>query len=884
MKKVTFVLGALFLSLSGQAQTYKLTDVTAEEFAAGGTAQWSFEQYTVTTGQFSKLAQYGDSSMANFLDIYNPERLQTKRITEIDGVEANGTKTYASNIRKAWYNVANNGNTGAANLVYVAQDQRDGFGYEIYGTNTYSSVVTFTAPSDGFYTVKGSVIREDHPAQDGLSLRPVYRYATQTDDIQRGGMGIEFAYGFTGGEKPDYDGQGHISKGASQRYIPEVPSNFSMSFKAKQGDRVSFQVAGSGLVSSDRGCWARTFLPQLDITLSDEATAKADTNFVDPYDTKNVDNLLAYMDSLEALSIEMSDKIGVEFGQYEKAPYDAFNKMLSEIQTLIDKGIVNGMNAEYYKLQLKNAWNMFLQGKIVIDYKAENNYRLIYSTGSLADGTISTTVDTEAMSNNDDNPWGYYRYNNNDGTYTKYPNHNSSNKGGSNGWYNGGGDWAFLLDNGFLHPSNGNLPAYVFTAPADGIYKVYARAYRNNPNQKVENPLYLTSRYYAKDGGNVDNATYIVRTEYGSVANDGQKGKAPVNNEFFINLKAGDRVTVELGMATDKNSSAGTQMLDLNIISRVNSDSVYTAEIAQNSGLLYFNPYLVGDATVLKATIAKADSILAAQKDNIGIGDGQYSSNKYDVLEAVNEMAKELVAKEGTAEATQIVIDVQTKDLEKAIADFITSRNGFHLTLSGDWSIRIAGTQNRLTQKNKASDHYYAAFTDYAGVESDAKKNGFEPTEYNWTFTFTPSEEDENKMNITGKEGYLTQDGYVLSNAYEAPAENTLELLTAEKGDSIFAIRRVDGKYWSNGFNWNSPYDKVKTSENPQYIFVVDTVTLATATSINAISENNKSAKVIATSYYTVDGRKVTSPVQGLNVVKQTLTDGHTIAKKIFVK
>lgn len=884
MKKVTFALGALFFSLAGQAQTYKLTDVTADEFAAGGNAQWSFEQYTVANGLFSKLIQYGDSSMANFLDIYNPERLQTKRITEIDGVEANGTKTYASNTRKGWYNVANNGATGAANLVYVAQDQREGFGYEIYGTNTYSSVVTFTAPSDGFYTVKGTVIREDHPAQDGLSLRPVYRYATQTDDTQIGGMGVEFAYGFTGGEKPDYDGQAHLNKGASQRYISEVPTNFSMAFNAKQGDRVSFQVAGSGLTSADRGCWARTFLPQLDITLSDEATAKADTNYVDPYDTKNVQELLDYMDALEEQSIEMSSQIGTEYGQYGSEEYAAFNNALAELQNKIDGGIINGMNATIYKKQLENAWNLFLQSKVIVDYKAENNYRLIYSSGSLVDGTISTTVDANEMGKNDDNPWGYYRYNNNDGTYTKYPNHNASNKGGSNGWYNGGGDWAFLLDNGFLHPSKGNLPAYVFTAPADGVYKVYARAYRNNPNQSVENPLYLTSRYFAKDAGNVDNSTYIVRTEYGSVANDGQKGKAPVTNEFFVNLHQGDRVTVELGLATDRNSSAGTQMLDLNIVSRVNSDSVYNAEIAKNSGLKYFDPFVVGDATELKTTIAKADSILAAQKENIGIGDGQYSSNKYDVLEAVNELAKELAAKEGTSEATQVVIDTQNKDLVKAIDDFVASRNGFHMTLTGDWSISVAGTQNRLTQKNNAGDHYYATFTDYNGVVADANKNGFEPTDYNWTFTFTPSAEDETKINISGKSGYLTQDGYVVPGDDLAPTENTFELLTAEKGDSLFAIRRLDGKYWSNGFNWQSPYDKVKTSDSPQYIFVVDKTTIAVASNINAISDQAGASSVVATTYYTLDGRQIAAPTKGLVIVKQSLANGNTVAKKIFVK
>ena len=884
MKQFTFALGALFFSLAGQAQTYKLTDVTADEFAAGGTPQWSFEKYTVASGKFSKLTQYGDSSMANFLDIYNPERVQTKRITEIDGVTPDGNRTYASNLRKGWYDKRNDGAANAEQLVYVAQDPREGFGYEIYGTNTYSSVVTFTAPSDGYYTVKGIVVREDHPAKEAIALRPVFRYATQTDDTQVGGMGVEFAYGYTGGEKPDYDGNGHISKGASQRYVSEVPTDFSMAFKAKQGDRVSFQVSGKGLEWNNRECWARTFLPQLDITLADEATATADTNYVDPYDSRNVDALESLMDSLQTEADNLYPQIGTEVGQYQQSAYDAFNTALSDIQSLIDGGSVNGMNAAYYMQQLREAWQAVLDSKIVIDYNAENNFRLIYSTGSLAEGTIATTTDPQTMASNDDNPWGFYAYNNNDGSYTKYPNHNASNKGGSNGWYKGSGDWAFLLDNGYLHPSAGNLPAYLFTAPADGIYKVYARAYRNNPNEGVENPLYFTSRFYGKDMTAVDNDTYIVRKEYGSVKNDGQKGKAPVENEFFVNLKAGDRVSVELGL-TGANSSAGTQMLDLNIISRVNNDSVYTADIAQKSGLLYYNPYLLGDATALKASVAKADSILTAEKDNLGTDDGQYSINLYDALYGTVEIAKEWIAKEGTDEATQVALDAQTKAVDGAVDAFKASRLGFHMTLTGDWSIRLAGKQTRLTQKDNAGDHYYAMLTDYAGVVSATNKAGLEPTAYNWTFTFTPSADDANKLNITGKGGYLAQDGYVVVGEDPAPADNTFELLTQEKGDTVFAVRRADGKYWNNSFTWKSPYDKLNTSDKPQYIFVVDKVSIENiVAAIAGVSDGQERAAVVTTAYYTADGRQIAAPVKGMVIVKQTLTNGTTVARKIFFK
>ena len=92
----------LALTATLSAQTYRLNEMSAETFANGGDAQWSFEKYTYETGAYSKLSMFTDKSTCNYLDIYQPERAGGQLITEIDGVEPAGEFTWASNLRWAW--------------------------------------------------------------------------------------------------------------------------------------------------------------------------------------------------------------------------------------------------------------------------------------------------------------------------------------------------------------------------------------------------------------------------------------------------------------------------------------------------------------------------------------------------------------------------------------------------------------------------------------------------------------------------------------------------------------------------------------------------------------------------------------------------------------
>lgn len=77
-------------------------------------------------------------------------------------------------------------------------------------------------------------------------------------------------------------------------------------------------------------------------------------------------------------------------------------------------------------------------------------------------------------------------------------------------------------------------------------------------------------------GGEVNN---IFAKEYGSVANDGQDGKAPISMEYYVNMKQGDKITWEIDCyTTNRNSSAGTQITHLSVCTGIDADNMYSLE------------------------------------------------------------------------------------------------------------------------------------------------------------------------------------------------------------------------------------------------------------------------------------------------------------------
>ncbi len=873
------LLFSLVVSAALSAQSYRLTDLSAETFAAGGGDQWSFEKYTYATGTYSKLATYTDKSTCNYLDIYQPERVGGQLITEFDGVEPAGEFTWASNVRWAWCDLefTNPVRTNSLeSFIYVAQDPREGFGYEVMGNDSYTSVITFTVPEDGYYKVDGTVIREDGDTWTAsLDIVPRFRYAFDAQD-KGADMGLAFNYGSVTGMHPDYDGvSGNLAGGAMQKFVAQSPVDFTMAFSAKAGDKVSFEVNTAKMDGAGgdwgHGWWSRTFYRNLAIEKVDAATAIATEGYVDAYGQDEVEKLWTVLDDYETQAIDMP--VGEGFGEYGREEYDALMAVIGDIVALSEDELLYDLNYKNYLDRLNEAWRLLLLSQKVIDYSCEGNYQLI--TTDNATGAI--TVDAEAMATNVGEPWEFSWYDVAAGVYNLFANHDYSSKYGSAdiaAWYKGTGDWLYISDDGNLHPTTAHSPAYVFVAPEAGVYKFEFACYRPNPNPKVENPLWIRSRYLQAGNTMVSKEEYIFAKEYGSVANDGQGGKAPVELDFYANLQAGDRITFEEDCyTTGRNSSAGTQVTRLVVCSRANEDSLFTVAAVKAIGADLYDPYGAGDPTALVEAVAYADSVMNVYKDSVGVDGGKYSVSVYTALgEAVAE-AKALIA---AASSTQPVYDKWAIDIKALVGQFIASRIPFEVIVTGRYKIRLDGTEKYITQKNSAGNHYYAAVADSATIIADAEKNGIDLSVYKQEFTFAQPYDGTSATVISSEDGYMTLDGYVLPGA-DTTAVHTFTFYKYNLEDEACCILRSDGLYWAGSYTWKSPYDKMNTSATPAYIFCLE------STEDAAIEDMTATSVVIATEYYTLSGVRTIAP-QGITLRKRSLDDGRVLVDKVIFR
>jgi hypothetical protein len=867
---------------------YRLTDLSAEQFASNPSQSgWQFEKFTYATGRYSLFTQYSDSCAANYVDIYQPCRSGGERVVQIDGImEWSANNTFASELRWGWsdYGVYNDGgttNNSKERFCYIARDEV--LGYEVYANDEYASVISFIVPEDGFYQMDATMIRQDVPAGLGLlSVVPRYRYSSDVDKnyVNPSVMLCRLMFGQPGGEIEDYDGNSHISKGASQRYIAQLPENVTMAWEAKKGDIISFEVnTDSTGVHSDwaRDFYGRAFYRQLNITLVDESTAKANSHFADTYgDSEALSTLSQLISEYEdfVMDVDYGDRVGQYSG-------DIANQLLELIGTIYDalqNGQIHAFNASSYLEQLQTLWQQFLDSRVDVDILAEGNYPLFYTDKH--SGEI--VCDPDLMAQNEDTPWGFYYYEVANGSYHRFENHSTGSKYGSSeisAWYKGSGDWLYIADNGSIHPMTNLAPAIMFTAPKDGVYKVDFGCYRPNPNAKLENPIWVRSRFMNADVETQDKESFMFAAEYGSVKNDGQGGKAPISMAYYVNMEQGDKITWELDCYTSgSNGSAGTQLTLLTVCSGITADTPFTLENIAGSDIPLFDAYALGDPEELSDAIAAAQEVCNLYKNYVGTESGKYSQELYDALTAEIANAQQLVE----SGATQYAMDQEIVVLNAAVQAFLASRMPYEVFFEGAYSIRIADTEKYLTQKNLNTNgtNYYATFTDYNGVVADATKNGMEVSDYNWTFTF---KKIENTILCTN-DGFVTNDGYVETTLTEETAP-AFRFFKYNANDETFAIMNEKGVYWNNSFAWKSPYDMVNTTSEPNYIFVLSETTLAETHDIEtAIRQTDGSEnKVVSTAWYSASGARLSSPQKGFCIRVQRMSDGSVISKKVVV-
>ena len=291
-------------------------------------------------------------------------------------------------------------------------------------------------------------------------------------------------------------------------------------------------------------------------------------------------------DTLAAYQARMAAETpGTDLGQVSPTALDAVAQLIADAQATIDSGQLNINLAHTYIYYLQRAWQAVEQSRITTDYSATGNYRLFWTPAE-----SSLTASDPTFSQNDDQPWGYYAYNVEAGTYQRFTTYDNRGKCGSAterglAWYRAN-EYCFVSSTGHFHPCTTGVsvtvssPAIVFTAPADGIYYATLTVRRNVANQ--QNTLYLRSRYLGQGQMQAPKSQYLFEQAYGTPAVDGSDGRTPQTLDFYINLRQGDRFTLETEAYTSGSDASGrTIITDLSVTSCHSTDQPYTQAEAQ---------------------------------------------------------------------------------------------------------------------------------------------------------------------------------------------------------------------------------------------------------------------------------------------------------------
>ncbi|MBR3513855.1 MAG: CotH kinase family protein [Bacteroidaceae bacterium] len=251
---------------------------------------------------------------------------------------------------------------------------------------------------------------------------------------------------------------------------------------------------------------------------------------------------------------------GTGAGEVGQAEYKKLSDVITEAKQVVADKKLNVNLTHTYMYYMERAWAAVEASRHAVEEKpidldADGNYHLFRT----ADGDTYATAAAD-FANNNDTPWGFYRYDVADGTYTKFANFDTNNgkAKATNGkaWYTNN-EYCFVTENGNFHPTGSASPAVVFTAPQDGIYYATMTVWRDKDAQA--NTLYMRSRFLNEQLQCPSSSSMFAKA-YGTTEVDGQNGKVPQTLDFYIRLKAGQHFTFEIG---DSESGARTHIAEL---------------------------------------------------------------------------------------------------------------------------------------------------------------------------------------------------------------------------------------------------------------------------------------------------------------------------------
>lgn len=235
------------------------------------------------------------------------------------------------------------------------------------------------------------------------------------------------------------------------------------------------------------------------------------------------------------------------------------------------------------------------------------------------------------------------------------------------GWADNATDaWLFIQADGYFHPLLDKIPCAIFTAPEDAIYFLRCQVSSQDDARVSKNRGAMHAyAYYLSAGSNVMNQIGE-KVEFNNNTD-------PANFHFCANLKAGDRIAFSLNDCniSGSNGNAYSRVDTLYALGSKNDDGGYSLADAQESGLLFYNPYVAADNWEgLVAAIAEAQQVLADNADNVGDAFAQYPAEAVAVLDSIAHLGSKMYE---IQIASQPDVDAMVSKIKAAITTFYGS-------------------------------------------------------------------------------------------------------------------------------------------------------------------------------------------------------------------
>lgn len=919
MKKSYFLWVLLMLVVSvstGRAQTYKLKDLTSDQFAAGGDQYWSFERHDVTAGVYAPFTTYGNNSTAvNFYDSYITTRFNFFPIMN----KPESGNQYDPK-RNAWFSspgeylyVAEEypvGTTVGTNLAYGTTYPDSLMGYEVYSLSTgKNAAITFTVPADGYYRADMKVLRED--LWNSIGEMKVYQF------IRLGGSGTAYSLGkeFNYGKSQGVDFAQASNAAIYNQILPQIPENpiimsggratrglptYSKSdfiyFYAKAGDKISFEAdarSTNNTETSARGAYARTKWLNLAVSVTDEATASASDRFTNPYysDPK----MLAKLDSVLAVAQDVIDDT-----QYPLFARNTLGDLYISISQRLADNAVMAMEVPALVDQVSAA--------IEVCKAAKGGLKVRY-TFDHVDG--NTVTDESGLNNN-----GTL----NNASVITMGKYHAMDLGSNNGYLDMGAALGVVVST----MSDYTISAYYRISPeallsGNGFFLwVFSTLPLNNGSngQYIYYQLQKQRFALASAGWNTEKATGVAPItpatkgawQHVVYTQSAGEGKLYVNGVVVAQNVSMPAPNTKFTTAPSNNwigkpCFGGDNYLQKTFVTdfRLYNYAIPTDSISEWAARtqVYEDAMTIGEAgdfTALKTLIANCKTGVSSA--SIGTEVGKFRQTAVDSLNASIAIAQTMVDEN---KATQFVIDARKQLLAIDYDIFMASRIAAVNTLTeGNYYIQVNDTSYLTNPGTSVIGNGAAPSVANGGMISTLKKDSTQSFKLSFVNALTPPRYSIfSNNNEAGVFRHFTESG--VYQATWGPVDNDWRTYNIYYNGIKYAVR-LAGAAGSTYWMWDTATKKlVKGSTLPQYIFNFIPAPTSGIKDINAggvkmisanhairvISENKASVSVFNLSGMQIAKVSVlgslTIPLKsGLYIVK---VDGATsVVSKIMVK